>query len=320
MAVRLFCAASRYVQGPGVISQIGDVAARYGKSIAVVTDPFVRDRYGARVAELIDAAGGECHIALLQSDVTQRAIDALAESLRPHEPDIVVGLGGGKALDAAKGVSVALGVPIVTVPTTASNDSPTSVSYALYDDEHIMVGVRQLAQNPVAVLVDSEIVSQAPVPLLLAGIGDAVSKKFEAEACMLGSGSTPLNTRPLTTAGAIADLAYQTLRRDAVAAVADCKAGRLTTALENVIEANILMSGLGYENGGLSLSHSMTRGLVRLRGTKDAVHGMQIAWALLVQLIVEGRDAGFIAELLDFYGRIGLPRRLKDLEIGRAHV
>ena len=95
---------------------------------------------------------------------------------------VVIGLGGGKALDAGKAVSLRLGVPVVTVPTVASNDSPTSRAVAMYDDEHRMASVDQLPANPHAVVVDTALIAAAPAHFLRAGIGDAVAKTFEAAA------------------------------------------------------------------------------------------------------------------------------------------
>jgi glycerol dehydrogenase len=87
--------------------------------------------------------------------------------------------------------------------------------------------------------------------------------------------------------------------------------------LEATVEATVLMSGLGFENGGLSLAHSLTRGLVKARDAKNAIHGAHVAWGLLVQLAAEGRDDGFIGDLRDFYGRTGLPRTLAELGMDR---
>ena len=104
-----------------------------------------------------------------------------------------------------------------------------------------------------------------------------------------GTGKTPFGTRPLHTAIVIADACYQTLRKhaaDALEAV-ERREVEATTRSKSVVEAAILMSGLGFENGGLSVAHSLTRGLVKARGAKEAVHGDQVAYGLLVQLAFE---------------------------------
>ncbi len=170
------------------------------------------------------------------------------------------GSGGGKSLDAAKAVSLRLGLPVVTVPTVASNDSPTSGAIAMYDDEHRLVSVDQLSANPHAVLVDTALIAAAPVAFLRAGLGDAVAKRFEAAGCRDGTGITTLGSRPLLIGSAIADACYAALRAHGRAGLAACARGEVTDDLEALVEAVVLLSGVGFENGGLSLAHSLTRG------------------------------------------------------------
>ena len=202
---------------------------------------------------------------------------------------------------------------MITVPTIASNDSPTSAAIAMYDDNHVMISVDRLKRSPEAVIVDTQLIAAAPAHFLRAGIGDAIAKKFEAEGCLAGSGLTPFGTRPLRTAIVIADACYRTLRAHAEEALTSVERHEVSEALESTIEAVILMSGLGFENGGLSLSHSLTRGLVKARGAKDAIHGQHIAWGVLVQLAAEGRPDAEILELIAFHKRIGLSTTLADL-------
>ena len=162
-------------------------------------------------------------------------------------------------------------------------------------------------------IVDTQLIAAAPVQFLRAGIGDAVAKKFEAEGCLSGSGVTPFGTRPLMTAIVIADACYRTLREHAEEALKSAERQEVNDALEATVEAVILMSGLGFENGGLSLSHSLTRGLVKARGAKNAIHGQHIAWGVLVQLAAELRPDAEIIDLMDFHKHIGLSTRLADL-------
>jgi glycerol dehydrogenase len=94
--------------------------------------------------------------------------------------------------------------------------------------------------------------------------------------------------------------------------------GEVTDDVEATVEACILMSGLGFENGGLSLAHSMTRGLVKARDAMNAPHGEQVAYAVLVQLAVERRGDAEIADLVGFHREIGLPVRLSELGMKEA--
>ena len=313
--VRLFAGPLRYLQGPGALEELGELLAPYGPRPAVVTDAVVLDLIGDRLERILSASGLTPQFRLLPGEITAAAADELAASLRESGPGVVAGIGGGKAIDAGKAVSLRLGVPVVTVPTIASNDSPTSRAVAMYDDEHRMASVDQLSANPHAVVVDTAVVVTAPVRFLRAGIGDAIAKTYEAAGCAAGTGVTTLGTRPLRIGAFIADAAHDVLRAHAVAGVAACERQELTPDVEAVVEAVVLLSGMGFENGGLSLAHSLTRGLMRARGTKDALHGEHVAWASLVQLAAEGRD---VSELLTFLVEVGVPVNLSGLGLPDA--
>lgn len=309
--IRLFGGPGRYHQGPGALDLIGEVAAPFGPAPLVVGDAHVMAMLRPRLEALLAGAGLRPAFRTLEGEITRPAIEALARGA--ETASVVVGVGGGKSLDAAKGVAMILHAPVITAPTIASNDSPTSAAVAIYDDDHVMIAVDRMAASPACVLVDTALIAAAPASFLRAGIGDAIAKKFEAEGCMAGAGLTPFGTRPLVTALAIADCAHATILRHAEAALAACEAREATPDLEHVVEAVVLMSGLGFENGGLSLAHSLTRGLVRARGARDAIHGAQVAWAVLVHMAAEGRGDDEILSLAGFYRRIGLPVRLADL-------
>lgn len=311
--IRIFGALHRYYQGENALARLGDVLRPFGRQPLLIVDGPVLDLLGDRLGAICEASDLSPVIRPFAGEITYQAVDDIIASLDDVRPGIVAGIGGGKALDAAKAVSVKRGIPVVTVPTIASNDSPTSAVIAMYDEDHVMVSVDRMPRSPEAVIVDTAIIAGAPVRFLRAGIGDAISKKFEAEGCRDGSGMTLFGARPLRTGLAIADCCHATLRAHAAGAIADCEAGRAGADLEATVEAIVLMSGLGFENGGLSLAHSLTRGLVKTRGVMDAVHGDQIAWATLVQLAFDGRSDAEIRDLIAFHRELGLPLTLDDL-------
>lgn len=312
MTLRIFGSPHRYIQGPGAIGELGRLARPFGARPVIVADAFVLDLLKDRLEALFSAEGLTPIIRAFAGEITYPAIDALEASLDGERPSLAIGIGGGKSLDAAKGLARKLGLEVFTVPTIASNDSPTSSAIAMYDDHHVMISVDRLERSPEAVIVDTALIAAAPRHFLLAGIGDAIAKKFEAEGCANGTGITPFGTRPLLSAAVIADACYATLRRTAQIAMADLARGDLTEAVEDTIEATILMSGLGFENGGLSLAHSLTRGLVKARDARNAIHGQHVAWGALVQLAAEGRHAE-LRSLSAFNRAIGLATSLEDL-------
>ena len=317
--IRAFGAPGLYLQGPGALRDLGPVVAGLARQAALVGDADVLARYGERVMQALRDGGVSCGSAALRGEVSDAAIAALDGAL-PREAGCVIGLGGGRSIDAAKAVARRRALPVVTVPTAASNDSPTSRIFVMYREDGALDRVEKLPRNPAAVLVDTEVLLNAPPALLRAGIGDGLTKRFEAEGCAAVDGITPFGTRPLRTAGAIASLGFATLLEHAPQAMEDAAARRLSPAFEAVVEAVILMSGLGFENGGLSIAHSLTRGFTREAAVAHAPHGEQVAFGLLVQLrLTPGEDA-MLRRLLPFYRRIGLPLCLRDIGLSRTEL
>jgi len=310
--MRTFGAPARYVQGPGVLDRLGELTGGLGRRLLVVGDAEVLVILGDRL-EAAAVPEQALRVLPMGGEVTAAAIAGLADQGRDFAADLVVGVGGGKALDAAKGVAKALRLSFVSVPTVASNDSPTARAMAIYDEHHTLVAIDALEQSPRLVVADTALIAGAPVRFLIAGIGDAIAKKFEAERAVADGSGNFFDGHATLTGLAIADACYRTLRAHGAAALRAGREKRPDAALEAVVEANILMSGLAYENVGLSYAHAIVRGLAKARGASGAIHGLQVAYATLVQLALEGRDDAVIRDLMGFYGEVELPVRLADL-------
>lgn len=305
MTPRILGAPRRYIQGPGTIASLPEIAATLGRMPVVVADPVALDREGSALANTT--------VLRFAGEITKAEIARLTEAARSAGADVVIGMGGGKAIDSAKGVAKRLSVPLVIVPTIASNDAPTSRLIVVYDEQHAIAEVEFLDTNPDIVLVDTAIVARAPRRLLAAGIGDALSKTFEAHACARAGGRNFFGGAIPIAALALADACYATILRDGVAALEACDRREPDAALENVVEASVLLSGLGFESGGLSLAHSLTRGLTAHPKLAGALHGELVAYGTLVQLAHEGADRALQADVARFAGTCGLPVRLADL-------
>lgn len=316
--IRAFGGPRLYLQGPGALAELGPVVAGIATRAALVGDADVLERYGSVVEQRLRAAGVGVGSAALRGEVSDAAIGALDAAL--PAAGCVIGLGGGRSIDAAKAVALKRDLPVVTVPTAASNDSPTSRIFVMYREDGALDRVEKLPRNPEAVIVDTELLLRAPAALLRAGIGDGLTKRFEAEGCAAVDGMTPQGTAPLRTPSAIAALGFATLLEHAPQAMADAAAGRLSPAFEAVVEAVILMSGLGFENGGLSLAHSLTRGFTREPAVHRIPHGEQVAFGLLVQLRLTPGEDPMLRRLIPFCAGIGLPVRLAGVGLERDDV
>lgn len=317
-SLRIFGAPRRYVQGPGALSVLADEVALFGIQPLLLVDAIVRDALHASLHTrfprcVVERFGGEC---------TAEEIARVAASGKAAGCDVVIGAGGGKALDVGKGAAMELGIEAVIVPTVASNDAATSRLSVLYDARHAIAGVRMSTFNPAAVVVDTMLIAAAPRRFFVAGIGDSLSKRFEARNCRDANGKNFYAATPPLIAQALADACYDTLRAHALPALAALERRTPDESFERTVEATVLLSGLAFENGGLSIAHALTRGLSAVPALSSALHGEQVAYGLVVQRFAEGAPRQEMSELLAFMRAVGLPTSLREIANGancRSH-
>ncbi len=307
---------ARYVQGDGALDHLGEEVQRLGKTAFCLLDPFARQHLLQRITAAgsgmtlhSEAFGGEC------SDEEVARVVALAEEAGAT---VIVGVGGGKTLDTAKAVAHEMGLPVVIVPTIASTDAPCSALSVIYTPEGEVKRYLLLPRNPDVVLVDSGVIARAPTRFLVSGMGDALATWFEAEDCRIKRGANMTGRLGPMTAYALAQLCYDTLLEYGVLARTACDAQVVTPALERVIEANTLLSGLGFESGGLAAAHAIHNGLTLLPETHAYWHGEKVAIGTLAMLMLTDRPAATIDEVFTFCRAVGLPTRLAD--VGLADV
>ena len=307
----VFAAPGKYIQGRGATGRLGEVLKLLGsEKPLVLSDPVVDEIMGDALEELAGATrvefGGEC---------SPQEIDRVAEAASDAGAYVIVGIGGGKTMDTVKSVAHPAGLPLVIVPTIASTDAPTSAVAVVYTEEGEFHEYRFFGRNPDAVIVDTTVIAGAPVRFLMAGIGDGLSTYFEADASSRTRRETMAGGAPTQAALAIARLCYDTLLEHGLAARLAVEQGAVTPAVEKVVEANTLLSGLGFESGGLGAAHSVHNGLTALEGTHDYWHGEKVAFGLITMLVLEERPAEVLEEVVDFCLRVGLPVSLGDIGV-----
>ena len=114
---------------------------------------------------------------------------------------------------------------------------------------------------------------------------------------------------------AIARTCYETLLADSIKAKAACEAGVVTQALENIVEANILLSGLGFESSGLAACHAIHDGLTQLEESHHYYHGEKVAFGVVVHLVLENAPKEELDTVIAYLKSVGLPTCLKDVGI-----
>jgi glycerol dehydrogenase len=307
---RIFRSPSTYVQGRNVLETVADHAAS-GEQALVLADPEVVDIAVGPLREGLEGAGLTVETAHLRGGCTHAEIDRIAGV--EEGADLVVGAGGGRTLDTAKAVRTAVDARLVTAPTLASTDAPTSSLSVVYTEDGAFEEFQFHGVHPDLVLVDTAVVAGAPVRFFRSGIADAIATWFEADTAHEARATNVFDGQSTRTAHAIARECYRTVREHGPAAVAAVERDAVTESVEAVVEANTLMSGVGFESGGLAAAHSIHDGLTRVEPTHGATHGEKVNVGTLAQLVLEGRERETVDEFLDLSLDLGLPVTLADV-------
>jgi len=302
----------RYIQGENALAFLGKEIARLGDNVLCILTSYaynnltdlLKDTMKGTVSVGYERFGGEC------SDEEIERITEIADKMKVN---VIVGIGGGKTLDTAKVTAYNMKVPVVIVPTIASTDAPCSANSVIYTPEGEFKRYFMLPKNPDLVLVDTRIVAGAPVRFLTAGMGDALSTRFEAESCRQKYAGNLTGYPGSTTAYAMASLCYDLLMEYGISAKMACEVGAVTPALDHIVEANTLLSGLGFESGGLAAAHAIHNGLTVLPQTHSFYHGEKVAIGTLASLFLVDRDSSIIKEVYRFCQAVGLPTTLADI-------
>lgn len=164
-------APARYAQGAGELANLGRSAKKLGNKFLVICTDNSRGRFGAQVEASLAEQEKEVVFTTFHGEATKDEVFAKMDECRAQGCDVVVGMGGGKALDTAKAVAENLGLPCVIIPTVASNDAPCSGVAVLYNDAGVVIKAVLMRRNPDLVLVDTGIIANAPRRLFAARPG-----------------------------------------------------------------------------------------------------------------------------------------------------
>lgn len=313
---KIIAGPSRYIQGRGELSNLGAHAQKLGRKLFIIASASGRKRVEDIIEKSLESSECTAHYELFHGECCQSEIDRMAQNFRGCGCDIVVGIGGGKAQDTAKAVAFYVAAPVIIIPTIASTDAPCSAVSVLYnEDDGLFDRSISYPSNPNIVLVDTDIISAAPTRLFVAGMGDALATYFETRACRRSDGSNSLGGKTTLSAMNLSKLCYDTLLEDGLRALLAVKAKVCTSAVENIIEANTYMSGVGFEGGGLAGAHALSNALTLISETHACYHGEKVAFGVLMQLVLENAPMEEISEVLDFCIAVGLPTTLHDLNI-----
>lgn len=316
----------KYIQGRNALAQTGKEAAAFGGHVFMLCSPSAFRNILPRIKQNISR---DMKLTALEfgRECSDSEIDRVVKAAKKAGCDVMAGMGGGKTLDTARIAADRLGLPVINIPTIASTDAPTSAVSVVYKENGSFDRVLFLKSNPQAVLVDTDVIAAAPARFLVSGMGDALSTWFEAQSCSASGSLNVAGGYPSMTGLAIARLCYDTLLKFGTLAKTANENGCVVPAFEHIVEANILLSGLGFESGGLGAAHAIHNGLTALPETHGMYHGEKVAFGVLTSLFLTDKPADIIEEVYSFcesiglpttFGELGLPQDISDCALMKA--
>ncbi len=311
----LLPAPGRIWRGHGIWAESAAAIAQFGSRPLVIGG----DRSIAFASQLQQAQSLSIQTISYAPDCSDASLDRLRNAVASHQADVIIGIGGGKALDTAKLIAHQCQLPIVTVPTSGATCAAWTALSNVYSDAGAFQYDVALDRCPELLILDYELIALAPARTLVAGIGDGLAKWYEASVSS-GHSSQALIIAAVQQARVLRDLLFQ----------------KSQLALEqpggedwrDVVDATVLLAGVIGGLGGAQCrtvaAHAVHNGLTHLLACHDALHGEKVAYGILVQLrleeLIQGNQLAATArlQLLQFYQAIGLPEKLEDL--GLAEV
>ena len=305
-----------YTIGENVLLGLGSVVKKVGKRALIIGGRTALEKTRLKIEtsllensiDIIDSVwyGGEC---------TYKNIEWLFTIAIKENADVIIGVGGGKALDTAKGVAEKLNLPVITIPTIAATCAATTPLSIVYSENGSFDSLYHLTLPPIHIFIDSLVIANAPTKYLWAGIGDTIAKYYEVGVTTRGK---ELSHGP-AMAKELSSMCVKPLVQYGEKALLDCDKGFSSVALEQIILNIVISTGfvamlVGEANNGAA-AHGLFYGLTLLEEIeKHHLHGEVVAYGVLVLLVMD-KQMDELKKMIDFYKLVKLPTSLKDLDV-----
>jgi glycerol dehydrogenase-like iron-containing ADH family enzyme len=316
----LSIAPAQVVRGDGILTAQSDAISALGQRPLVVG--------GRRTLKLVqpllatfEQGDITAKTATYGADCSEAALVKLRRSAEAHRADCVIGVGGGKALDAAKLLAYQLGQPVVTIPTSGATCAAWTALSNVYSESGAFLYDVALPRCPDLLILDYDLIRTSSPRTLIAGIGDGLAKWYEASVSS-GTSEQTLVISAVQQARVLRDILFQ----KSAAALADWGGNDW----KQVVEATVLLAGVIGGVGGAQCrtvaAHAVHNGLTQLAACHGTLHGEKVAYGILVQLRLEEMGhKGSLAttarqQLIQFYRILGLPMTLDDLGLGNVSL
>lgn len=313
--LKLMRAPSKYVQGKDALLEIFENTKEMGKSFLFICSNSGYKATKDKIEKSFEGKDAKIMFEIFGGISSTGEIERMRKIARDNKIEVVAGIGGGSAIDTAKATAYYEKLPVLVIPTVAATDAPCTGLSVIYNDDGTFANYIFYPKNPDTVIVDSMVIAKAPSKFLVAGMGDALGTYFEARACEKTNSPSLENGGITKSAMALCSLCYETLLADGYKAKLAVEKGIFTPAVDNIIEANTYLSGVGADNGGLAVSHSVYNGFTALSECEKTMHGSIVAFGTIAQLVIEDAPMEEISEVVEFCMSVGLPVTLAQIGV-----
>ncbi|MFM5901889.1 MAG: iron-containing alcohol dehydrogenase family protein [Dolichospermum sp.] len=306
----------KVIRGAGVLSTVGAQVANLGTRPLIVAGNHTLNLSKEHLKPLFQSPQLHSTLVSYGADCCEVSLKALRKTAKEHQADIIIAIGGGKALDTAKLVAHQLVLPVITIPTSAATCAAWTALSNVYSTTGAFLYDVALSRCPDLLILDYNLIQTAPQRTLVAGIGDAIAKWYEASVSS-GDSQQTLIIAAVQQARVLRDILLQK------SATALQSPG--TEIWQEVVDATVLLAGVIGGLGGAQCrtvaAHAVHNGLTHI-SVHNSIHGEKVAYGILVQLrleeMIQGNQLAASArqQLLKFYAEIGLPQKLADLGLG----
>jgi glycerol-1-phosphate dehydrogenase [NAD(P)+] len=297
--------------GHGVLDELGAMCRQFGflPRGAVVTGPRTAELAGHRASEILSGDGFEIRT-VIAHEAHGIEVDRVASELRSHQARFVVGVGGGSKIDIAKVVASRLGIPFVSLPTSAAHDGISSPRASLHDSESVSSTVGAV---PMGVLADTAVIVQAPYRLLASGCADVISNVTAILDWRLAVRLR--NEEYSSTAANLSEYAAQEIIDHATAIKPNLEES-VWIAIRPILVAGISMSVAGSSRPCSGSEHLFSHALDRV-SKRPSLHGEQCGVGAIMMMYLHGGDWKKVKNALL---TIGAPTTAQELGVSGEEV
>ena len=266
-----------------------------GQKTIIISEEFLIDIYKDKITD-ISRDFGDAEIYAMGSASFDEAV-AIAKKVCVEDIKIIIGIGGGRVLDTAKYAAHISKTVYICMPTSLSNDSLASPFSVLETYGKARKTIE--CKIPTAIIVDTNMIINAPVGQTLSGIGDTIAKHTALYDWKLSAART--NTR-------VDDFAYA-LSRMSYDSVYHCDEKNMQSRVFiRILSRALVMGGLAMEIAGSSRpcsgsEHLFAHAIEEYYPDIKISHGIAVALGSIPACIFQGQDPG---GMLDFFKTYGL--------------